>query len=355
MYPINKIIPHHQIIKLSHHQIRSMKQLPVTSEHFLYIELSFKQWLDILGYAPRTVYKLPYILREFFHWLENYCTSPSPLERAGERWEVKNIQPEHIKKYYSYIKQRANTQFGGALSSSSINQQRRMLTSFADYLRQTGRYQIPYVQLRTLNDRKEKLNTLSTDEIKQLYQATQLSVGGNHDTEIAIRDRAILSIVYGCGLRRNETLHLDMEDVNLEKKQVHVKKGKGNKERLVPINQANIKYLEDYIYNSRPLLLEGKSNSPLRGRGAGGEAAFFISIQSRRMGDSSLGNRLRELVKRTQNPLLIEKNPSLHTLRHSIATHLLQNGMKLEAIAKFLGHSSLESTQVYTHLIEPDT
>jgi integrase/recombinase XerD len=65
-----------------------------------------------------------------------------------------------------------------------------------------------------------------------------------------------------------------------------------------------------------------------------------------------MNSRIRILVQKTNNAELIEKNPSLHTLRHSIATHLLSNGMKLEAIAKFLGHSSLESTQIYTHLVE---
>ena len=320
-----------------------MKQLPVTSDNFKYIEQSFRQWLDILGYAAQTVYFLPNTLREFFHWLEQRSIN-----------NIKQIQPEHIKAYYNHTKQRSNTRFDGGLSNGSINNQRRMLYLFTDYLRQTGRFEIPYIKLISLKDRKEKLNTLTIDEIKQVFEATHLPDGSNWDNEIAIRDRAILSINYGCGLRRNEARSLDLEDINLDKGIVHVRKGKGNKERFVPINKNNITYLEDYIYNARPQLLESRHSPTRTPREKTHEPAFFISIRSQRINAMSLNNRIRTLVQKTKNPVIIEKNPTLHTLRHSIATHLLQNGMKLESIAKFLGHSSLESTQVYTHLMEPE-
>lgn len=309
-----------------------MKQLPIQSENFRYMEHSFRQWLDIVGYAGTTVYNLPNTLREFFYW----------LEQRGIK-EVKQITTEHVKHYYGYAKQRANTRFDGGLSPAAINNQRRTLHLFMDYLRQTGRYDIPYINIQSLKDRKEKLNTLTPDEIKQLYEATHTGDGSPWDQEIGARDRAILSICYGCGLRRNEARYLDIDDVNLEKGIVHVKKGKGNKERLVPINQSNIKYLEDYKYNARPVLLRGTNTE-----------AFFVSMRSQRINDQTMNLRIRLLVQKTKNPVIIEKDPSLHTLRHSVATHLLSNGMKLEQISKFLGHSSLESTQIYTHLMEEE-
>jgi integrase/recombinase XerD len=320
-----------------------MKQLVIQSENFKYIEQSFKQWLELLGYAEKTVYGLPNMLREFFNWLEQRNIN-----------HIKEIQPEHIKHYYKYTKQRANTRFDGGLSNASINNQRRTLHLFMDYLRQTGRYEIPYIKLPSLKDRKEKLNTLTPEEIKQLFEATHIADGSDWGNEMALRDRALLSVIYGCGLRRNEAKHLNIDDVNLDKAIVHVKKGKGNKERLVPINKNNTKHLEDYLYNARPRLLISKD---IRAKTYGktkSEEAFFISIRSRRINDQTMNLRLRLLVQKTNNPIIIEKNPSLHTLRHSIATHLLSNGMKLEHIAKFLGHSSLESTQIYTHLIEEE-
>lgn len=309
-----------------------MKQLPIESENFKYIEKSFKEWLDILGYASTTVYNLPNMLREFFNWLESKHIT-----------HVTKITTDHIKAYYNYTKQRTNTRYGGGLSNASINNQRRTLHMFMDYLRQTGRYEMPYIKIQGLKDRKETLNTLTPDEIKQLYEATHIGDGSPWDNETGARDRAILSICYGCGLRRNEARYLDIDDVNLDKGIVHVKKGKGNKERLVPINKANIKYLEDYLFNARPLLLKGINTE-----------AYFVSMRNQRINDQTMNLRLRILVQKTKNPIIIDKAPTLHTLRHSIATHLLTNGMKLEQIAKFLGHSSLESTQIYTHLVEED-
>lgn len=317
-----------------------MKHLPLHSEHFLYIEQSFKQWLDILGYAPSTVYNLPNMLREFFHW----------LEQRGIQ-EVKQISTEHIKAYYTHTKQRTNTRFGGGLSNASINNQRRTLHLFMDYLRQTGRYEIPYVNIQALKDRKEKLNTLTPEEIKLLFEATYIENSSDWGDEMAMRDRALLSICYGCGLRRNEAKHLNIDDINFDKGIVHVKKGKGNKERLVPINKSNIKYLEDYLYNARPRLLISKDTRAKTYGKTKDEDAFLVSMRSKRINDQTMNARIRILVQKTNNAVLIAKNPSLHTLRHSIATHLLTNGMKLEQIAKFLGHSSLESTQIYTHLL----
>jgi integrase/recombinase XerD len=317
-----------------------MKQLKVESENFKYIEQSFRQWLEVLGYAEKTVYSLPNMLREFFNWLEQRNIK-----------HIKEIQTEHIKQYYKHTKQRTNTRFGGGLSNASINNQRRMLHLFMDYLRQTGRYEMPYIKIQSLKDRKEKLNTLTPEEVKQLFEATHLADGSDWDNEMSIRDRALLSIIYGCGLRRNETKHLNVDDINLDKQIVHVKKGKGNKERLVPINKSNIKYLEDYLYNARPRLLISKDTRAKTYGKKKDEEAFFVSMRSQRIHDQTMNLRLRILVKKTNNPIIIEKNPSLHTLRHSIATHLLSNGMKLEQIAKFLGHSSLESTQIYTHLV----
>ena len=100
-------------------------------------------------------------------------------------------------------------------------------------------------------------------------------------------------------------------------------------------------YLQDYVFDYRPTLNKDKR-----------EEAFFISSRSKRMDAQSIALRLKLLQHRSNNIELQQKNIRLHVLRHSIATHLLQNGMSLEKISRFLGHSSLESTQIYTHLVE---
>lgn len=320
-----------------------MKCLAVKTDTYKYIEQSFKQWLDVLGYASVTVYAVPNQIHGFFHWLEQ-----------KNIFQLNSITAQHIKQYYAYIKERANSKVGGALSASYINKHRQAITLFTEYIHQTGRYAMPYVKLESLKRDSEKIHVLTTSEIKQLYEASYIPDNSTWEDEISIRDRAMLSLLYGCGLRRNETVQLDINDIDLDKSIVHVRKGKGNKERLVPITKSNIKYIEDYIYNARPLFLNKKHNTSPSGRTGGAVEALFVSIRSKRIDAITMNVRLRILIQKTRNPVLIEKAPTLHTLRHSIATHLLHNGMKLEAIAKFLGHSSLESTQIYTHLVEEE-
>jgi integrase/recombinase XerD len=151
-----------------------------------------------------------------------------------------------------------------------------------------------------------------------------------------------LCIFYGCGLRRNEVVHLDINDIHFEKSVVHVRKGKGYKERMVPITKQSIEHLQNYLYDARPYFCNDKNE------------AFFVTHYGKRLGGTMMLRRLQQLIQLTGNAELMQKDIHLHTLRHSIATHLLQNGMKLERIKDFLGHSSLESTQIYTHFLETE-
>jgi len=318
-----------------------MKKSPVKSDNFKYIEESFGEWLQVNGYADFTVYSMPLQLREFFNWLEKRNIIL-----------IKDVVPEHIKKYYKQLKQRANTKKGGALGAGYINKHRQTLTTFLNYLRQSGRLIIPYVKLEGLPVIKEHNKVLTVEEIKQLYEATYVADGSYHDPETSIRDRAMLSIVYGCGLRRGEATLLNVDDIDLDSSTLHVKHGKNYKERIIPISKKTKKDVEDYLYNARSILLASKGRTVLAFANKTDQPAFFISARGQRMSSCNMNVRLKQLVFKTNNAELIEKEASLHTLRHSIATHLLANGMKIEKIAKLLGHSSLESTQIYTHLAE---
>ena len=306
-----------------------MKNLPIKSQSFQYVEKSFREWLDVLGYAPSTVYGLPNYVRELFYW----------LEREGHH-QINQIDVPLIKSYYEQLKTRSNQRRGGGLSNSYLNKHLQALYKFAQYLRESGRLLLPELDIDWETDDTQTIEYLTQEEIQQLYAATY---GYNEGTKLEpfnARDRAMLTIFYGCGLRRNEGYHLDLSDINFDRQLIHVRKGKAYKERFVPFNKTNAKYLQEYVYDARPLII----NDPK-------EDAFFISQKSNRMNSMSKAIRLRILQQRTDNIELQQKNVRLHVLRHSIATHLLQNGMSLEKIGRFLGHSSLESTQVYTHLV----
>lgn len=309
-----------------------MKKLILKNESFQYIEKSFREWLDILGYAESTVYNLPNHIRELFYFLEQNNIN-----------HITELDNYIIKEHYQNLKLRSNDRKGGGLSNGSLNKHLQALYKFTDYLRQSGRLVLPTLNIDWETDDTHEIETLTQEEIQLLYKATYGYNENNKLEPFNARDRAMLTVFYGCGLRRNEGYHLDLSDIDFDRRILHVRKGKANKERLVPFNKTNSQYLQEYIYDSRPQIVLDKRNN-----------AFFISQKGNRMNAQSMAIRLKLLQQRTDDLQLQEKNVRLHVLRHSIATHLLQNGMPLEKISKFLGHNSLESTQVYTHLINEE-
>ncbi len=316
-----------------------MRKLLLKNESFQYIEKSFREWLDILGYAESTVYNLPNHIRELLYHLEQNNIN-----------NISQLDNQIIKEHYNNVKQRSNDRKGGALSNGSLNKHLQALYKFTDYLRQSGRMVLPILNIDWEEDDTGEIETLTIQEIEQLYKATRAYPKNVRHAKpqyffeaIALRDCAILTIFYGCGLRRNEGYHLRVDDINFDRQLLHVRKGKANKERFVPINKANLKYLQEYVYDGRPILIRDKR-----------ESAFFINERGKQLTAQSIAIRLKILQQRTEDIILQEKNVRLHVLRHSIATHLLANGMPLENISRFLGHTSLESTQVYTHLIHQD-
>lgn len=314
-----------------------MKQLQLSNASFRYLEQSFKEWLDVMGYAPTSVYYMPLHVRELLYYLEG----------KGMR-NIKELDGKHIQKYYNKLKERSNQRREGGISNNHLNKHIQALRKFTDYLRQVGRLEIPALSLKNEEADPKSVAVLSEEEIQLLFKVThkipERRPNLNYQQIEAIqgRDRAMLAIFYGCGLRRNEGVNMNVSDINFDRALLHVRKGKNYKERFVPVSKASLKYLQDYVYDYRPELLHTKTD------------ALFLSYYGKRMEGQSLLIRLKYLQHQTEDTDLIEKEIGLHTLRHSIATHLLQAGMKLESIARMLGHGSLESTQIYTHLAGVD-
>jgi site-specific recombinase XerD len=143
----------------------------------------------------------------------------------------------------------------------------------------------------------------------------------DRDGPIALRNRALVELVYSAGLRSAEAVGLDLADVDFEQEQVHVR-GKGGKERIVPLGEEAAHWLARYLRDARPRLARRAEN------------AFFLSVRGRRLDTSTL--------RRTfAHP---------HRLRHAFATHLLEGGADLRTIQELLGHSSLSTTQMYSHV-----
>ena len=292
-----------------------MRHLIVQNPEYKNLETRFKDWLKLLNFEPSTVKYAPRKTREFFHWLDSRKIK-----------EIAGVNKAVIAAYFHYLQERQNRKKGGKLSKNYLKTHLTALRKLARYLRETGQNSFE-ADIKLPGTVRHKVSVFTKDEIKELYNACNGDVLG-------MRDRAILAVYYGCGLRRNEGANLDASDILFDRNLVYVRKGKNYKERYVPMSTGVKEILQDYIESARPALIKT------------GTKALFLNQYGKRLGSNSMSDRLQNLKEKSG----IDKEGGLHTLRHSIATHLLQSGMELEKIKRFLGHSSLESTQIYTHI-----
>lgn len=307
-----------------------MKKIQLQNRSYQYLELAFREWLDILGYGPGTVDGQPTIIREFLHFLE---------ERSI--MQIQQLKQADIKAYHDYICTRANDRRGGGLSDNTINKHLQAINHFLEYLQHKGERNVPALGIPLARLYREKPEILTVDEIKLLFSVTEQEVNTEQQEYLQQRDRAMLAIFYSCGLRRNEGVYLGIDDINFDTRILHVRKGKNYKERFVPFNKANAGYLQEYIYDYRNQVSLSRQ-----------EHRLFLNYNGVPTSGNVLYGRLKRLQEQSGDATIMDKNLYLHSLRHSIATHLLQAGMTLEKVARFLGHKTLDSTQIYTHIDE---
>ncbi len=165
---------------------------------------------------------------------------------------------------------------------------------------------------------------------------TRLLEAPNVEDPLGLRDRAMLELMYGCGLRVSELVQLPMARLNLARGLVQVL-GKGGKERLVPVGEWAGEWLARYLRQSRPLL-----------QATGTEDVVFLSRRGDAMTRQNFWQRLREHARQAG----ISGRLSPHTLRHAFATHLLNHGADLRSVQRLLGHADLSTTQIYTHVAQ---
>jgi len=156
------------------------------------------------------------------------------------------------------------------------------------------------------------------------------------DTALALRDRALFELAYASGLRAEELVNLDVEAVEFDGERVRVE-GKGGKTRLVPTGEPALRAIDRYLKRGRPALGTGD-----------GARALFLSKSGRRLSTSDVRRRLRVWTRQATGAAAAGTSP--HALRHSFATHLLDNGADLRSIQELLGHASISTTQVYTRV-----
>ncbi len=258
--------------------------------------------------------------------IKTYFTALKQFEsllfsELGIELKIENINKEHIKRFASYI-------FHKKLSKKSIKLKLSAVKSFFNYL-----YKKDYINENpsytiTLPKIEQKIPSyLTPEEIKLIFEYYKPK------NPIDSRNLALIEFLYGSGLRISEALNIKVSDVTNLNKTLKVL-GKGQKERIVPIGKKAKEALKDYISQRENLANELSKDY------------LFLSKSGKPLTSTDAYRIVNSLLKKfTKTP---QKSP--HTLRHTFATHMLNNGADIRSVSEILGHSSLSSTQIYTHI-----
>lgn len=278
---------------------------------------TYSEYLKQLGYSEGTQARYRGGLKFFFIWLEQH----------GIRHALQ-VREEHITAFRSHEEERPNKNLPGTPSLSHIQATLLAIRIWLHYLQQTGHIRKnPMSAIHIGSVRNEPRDILTLAEIKELYGACR-----------TLRERAVITLFYGCGLRRAEAGNLNIKDVHFKSGLLYVREGKGKKRRVIPMSATVSKELRDYYLHERSQYI--KHNTP------DNQQAFILNDTGDRMQKDSFRRLIRNIVSRTG----ITTRITIHGLRHSIATHLIESGMSLEDVRDFLGHEFIDTTQIYTRI-----
>lgn len=276
---------------------------------------SFEKFIIARNYKGKKLLHITPV-KEFLIW----------TQKRGIR-QIQRMQSQHILAYYQYLSNRPNHRRGGMLSDSTINNHLFSIRLLNEYLLQQQIISRPLIIPRKNDQTRIERKILTIDEIRILYDSTKTEA-----------ERALLAIAYGCGLRRSEIQHLNLSNVKLTQGLLIVKSGKGGKRREVPMSDGVIRDVKAFVIGERTEnILTAKSR----------EEALFINRSGRRMSGEYIHRMLQQIIKRSENEVIQNKQITLHCLRHSIATHLADKGATMDFIREFLGHAELDTSQIY--------
>ncbi|KUG24207.1 tyrosine recombinase xerc [hydrocarbon metagenome] len=239
------------------------------------------------------------------------------------RDEIINVEPETIRAYLSYL-------YRQKVKKVTVNRKVSSLRAFYKYGLRAGRIQAnPAEMIQTLKTEKYMPTFLSVDEMFDLLGAK------NENSALGLRNRAMLEVFYSSGLRLSELAGLDLADIDFSQKLLKVR-GKGRKERIVPIGDPAIKAVREYLEKIGEIRKDTKRDVLKR--------PLFLNSRGERITTRSIARIVNEVTSKSG----IGRKISPHALRHSFATHLLNAGADLRSIQELLGHESLSTTQKYT-------
>ena len=281
-----------------------------------------QEWLDHLavekGASDNTLSNYRRDLNRYTAWLA-----------ASNITRLKDVTAHHVESYV--VDLRRGIENSKPLSSASTSRALIVARGLHKFALSEGHVDVDVAaDVAPPSPAKQLPDTLSIEEITRLIDSVPQ---GETATAIDIRDKALLEVLYGTGARISEVLDLNVDDF-ADSPDILTLTGKGSKQRIVPVGSHALKAVEDYLVRARPYLSRGKSH------------ALFLNTLGKALSRQSAWAVIQRAVERSG----IEKKVSPHTLRHSFATHLLQGGADVRTVQELLGHSSVTTTQIYTHV-----
>ena len=294
--------------------------MKLNSYHTQYL---FKKYLESRNYSGITVKQYMRIVRDFFYYLEEDTLRDDLREVTGP--DILVYQEKITGEEKRNKKRYSTTTVKGIIFT---------LRHLFRYL-----YRNELVLANPFDRLTIKINTVSKirpciDEEEMNVFLDSIEMKG----KLNIRDRALFEMMYETGLRVSEVCRLDVTDIDLKSGKVFVREGKGRKDRVVPLGKNALEYLKIYIKRARPLFLKNVGDQEET-------RALYLTQNGGRIGVHNISQRLQKRFK----DLEIETHVTPHMIRHSFATHMLAHGADIKAVKDILGHSSMETTVIYTH------
>jgi len=282
-------------------------------------------YLDYLraekGLAGNTVLAYKHDLAIYLAFLKSSGIETYDLVNAGT-----------IQDYMSYLRADYKKDYGRTLSTASISRILACIRGLHKFLVREG-----YTVSDPISDMPPMKKPRRLPDVVSIDDITRLLEGPFPNNQRGIRDKAIVELMYSCGLRISETAGIKQQDLDMDSGFVRVF-GKGSKERIVPVGGKASQALGVYLKESRPLL-----------RKQARDPSLFLSVRGKGMTRQALWKIIKMYATASGLP---DMTP--HTLRHSFATHMIQAGADIRAVQEMLGHASISTTQVYTHLAKDD-
>lgn len=297
------------------------------------LKSAFLEHLTLKNMSPLSVRQNDLAIRVFLGWLNGKKIK-----------EISHVDREIFENYKAWLSIYTSRK-GEPLAVGTIRDRLFVVQRWFAWLKKKGVLAYDPIADVKAPRRKKQLprGVMRPDEIRKIMEQPDLK------SIIGYRDRTIMEVLYSTGARSAELVNIKVADVDLQKKMVRIRNGKGGKDRFVPLSTPCCRFLDRYLKEIRPELLEGIrpcGNNWLK-KANTGKDLLFLSIYGGSMGKCWLAVLMKDYIRKAG----IKKAVSpVHSFRHSVATHLLESGMDVRYVQVLLGHNNINSTQVYTHV-----